>query len=38
MKILSDKGMVQTGDKVVLTYGVTMGKSGHTDSMRVYTV
>lgn len=38
VKILSDKGMVQTGDKVVLTYGVTMGKSGHTDSMRVYTV
>ncbi|MBO8414975.1 MAG: pyruvate kinase [Proteobacteria bacterium] len=35
---LVEKGLVQTGDKVVIAFGVSMGKSGHTDSMRVVTV
>lgn len=38
VKILAQKGLVQPGDKVVITFGVTMGRSGHTDSMRVVTV
>lgn len=38
VQFLQDKGLVQTGDKVVIAFGVTMGQSGHTDSMRVVTV
>ncbi len=38
VKILQEKGLVSSGDKVVIAFGVTMGQSGHTDSMRVVTV
>lgn len=38
IKILVQKSLVQTGDKVVATFGVKMGQSGHTDSMRVITI
>lgn len=38
VKILHDKGHVQSGDKVVVAFGVAMGKSGHTDSLRIVTV
>lgn len=38
VKLLQEKGHVQTGDKVVVAFGVAMGKSGHTDSLRIVTV
>ncbi len=38
VKILVQKSLVQTGDKVVATFGVKMRESGHTDSMRVITI
>lgn len=38
VRLLQQKGLVQTGDKIVITFGVTMGQSGHTDSMRVVSV
>lgn len=38
VKLLTLRGLVSTGDKVVITFGVNMGLSGHTDSMRVVTV
>lgn len=38
VRFLQDKGHVKTGDKLVAAFGVTMGYSGHTDSMRIITV
>lgn len=38
IRVLQDKGHVKTGDKVVVAFGVAMGQSGHTDSLRVVTV
>lgn len=36
--LLQEKGHIQTGDKLVIAFGVSMGQSGHTDSMRIITV
>lgn len=38
VRYLQDLGHVKTGDRLVVAFGVTMGQSGHTDSMRVVTV
>lgn len=38
VKLLELKGMVKKGDKIVIAFGVTMGHTGHTDSMRVVTI
>lgn len=38
VKYLVDKDLLRTGDKVVIVFAVAMGRSGHTDSMRVVTV
>lgn len=38
VRILQEKGHLRTGDKVVVAFGVTMGHTGHTDSLRVLTV
>lgn len=38
IRVLQDKGHLKTGDKVVVAFGVAMGQSGHTDSLRVITV
>lgn len=38
VKFLLNKGQVKSGDKMVIAFGVSMGSSGHTDSMRVITV
>ncbi len=38
VRFLVNKGLVQSGDKVVIAFGVAMGRSGYTDSMRVVTV
>ncbi|WP_294567872.1 pyruvate kinase [uncultured Succinatimonas sp.] len=35
---LKAHNLVQRGDKLVVTFGMTMGKSGQTDSMRVITI
>ena len=34
-KILSEKGIVQKGDTIVITRGSTMGKSGSSDTMQI---
>ncbi len=38
VKLLLDGGQVKSGDKLVTAFGVAMGTSGHTDSLRVITV
>lgn len=38
VNILLERGQVKSGDKLVIAFGVAMGQSGHTDSMRVITV
>ncbi len=38
VEFLVQKGLVQSGDKVVIAFGVATGHSGLTDSMRVVTV
>ena len=38
VRFLQDHGQVKTGDKLVVAFGVAMGQSGHTDSLRVVTV
>lgn len=38
VRMLIDKGLVQSGDKIVITFGVSMSESGHTDSLRVVTI
>lgn len=38
IKLLKNNGEVKSGDKLVIAFGVAMGKSGHTDSLRVVTV
>ncbi len=35
---LQKRGEVKTGDKLVIAFGVSMGHTGHTDSMRIVTV
>lgn len=38
IQTLVDNGTVKAGDKIVVTFALTMGQSGHTDSMRVVTI
>lgn len=38
VRFLLDHGQVKSGDRLVVAFGVDMGKSGHTDSMRVIAV
>ena len=38
VSLLESKGLVKKGDKVVIAFGVSMDKSGQTDTMRVITV
>lgn len=36
--LLCERGLVKSGDQLVSVFGVSMGHTGHTDSMRVITV
>ncbi len=35
---LQEYGLASSGDKLVVAFGVAMGQSGHTDSMRIITI
>ena len=37
-RYLQERGLASSGDKLVVAFGVAMGHSGHTDSMRIVTL
>ena len=37
-RYLQEHGLASSGDKFVVAFGVAMGQSGHTDSLRIVTV